>query len=260
MNAARFRRLARALQDAHEGAHMGHADFRVNGRVFASLDREERHGTAKLSPADQARFVTEAPATFAPASGAWGRQGWTRIHLESADEERVGEALTLAWQQTISAPAPRRGRTGSRSTMTPARAATARPVRPTSTKPSGGGSAAVDAYIAACAPKVRSILGKIRAIVRKEAPGAEDVISYRMPAFRLEGGALIYYAPFTSHIGIYPQVKGDAELDRALAPYRGPKGNLRFALAATMPYPLIRRVVRARIAEHRAALAARKRR
>jgi uncharacterized protein YdhG (YjbR/CyaY superfamily) len=109
----------------------------------------------------------------------------------------------------------------------------------------------VDQYVAQAHPTTRSILQKIRAIVRKEAPRAEERISYRMPAF-FKGGAIVYFAPFKHHIGIFPPVDGDAALDKALAKYRGPKGNLRFPLDAPMPYPLIRRVVRARLKAIRA--------
>lgn len=101
----------------------------------------------------------------------------------------------------------------------------------------------IDAYIAAQAPGVQPILQQIRAIVREEAPSAKEAISYRIPAF-LQGAALIYFAAFKKHIGIYPPVQGDAALLEALARYRGPKGNLAFPLAETMPYALIRRVAR----------------
>lgn len=119
------------------------------------------------------------------------------------------------------------------------------------------GASPIADYIAAANPAVQPILEKLRALVAKEVPEAEERISYRMPAFFLDG-ALIYFAPFKSHIGIYPPVKGDAALAKALAPYRGEKGNLRFPLDTAMPYPLIRRLVRARLAEHRAHLARKK--
>lgn len=112
-------------------------------------------------------------------------------------------------------------------------------------------------YIAAADPTVAPLLETLRALIAKEAPGADERISYRMPAFFLEG-ALIYFAPFKAHIGIYPPVKGDEALAAALEPYRGEKGNLRFPLDRPMPWPLIRRVVRARLAEHRAHLAKRR--
>lgn len=112
-------------------------------------------------------------------------------------------------------------------------------------------------YIAAADPTVAPLLETLRALIAKEAPGADERISYRMPAFFLDG-ALIYFAPFKAHIGIYPPVKGDEALAAALEPYRGEKGNLRFPLDRPMPWPLIRRVVRARLAEHRAHLAKRR--
>jgi uncharacterized protein YdhG (YjbR/CyaY superfamily) len=117
----------------------------------------------------------------------------------------------------------------------------------------------IDEYVAQAPPATRPILQKIRAIVRDEAPGAEERISYRMPAF-FQGGAVIYFAPFRHHIGMFPPVKGDAALEKALAKYRGAKGNLRFPLGDPMPYPLIRRVVRARLKALRAKQAAEKRR
>jgi uncharacterized protein YdhG (YjbR/CyaY superfamily) len=113
-----------------------------------------------------------------------------------------------------------------------------------------GAAASIDDYIAAQTSAVQPILQRIRAIVREEAPEAEETISYRMPAFRL-GGALLYFAAFKQHIGIYPPVHGDAALLQALAPYRGAKGNLSFALADAMPYDLIRRVARQRAKENR---------
>lgn len=83
---------------------MGHPDFRVNGRIFATLQSAER-GMVKLTPEHQARFVADAPQVFAVENGAWGRQGCTRVVLAHADPEAVGEALTLAWQQQTATPA-----------------------------------------------------------------------------------------------------------------------------------------------------------
>jgi uncharacterized protein YdhG (YjbR/CyaY superfamily) len=113
----------------------------------------------------------------------------------------------------------------------------------------------VDDYFAACVPKVQSILQRIRTIVRKAAPDAVEKISYGMPAF-FHDGALIYYAAFKNHIGMFPPVKGDKELQKDLARHRGPKGNLHFPLDERMPYGLITRVVKCRVREHREHLAA----
>lgn len=118
-------------------------------------------------------------------------------------------------------------------------------------------AASIDAYIAAAVPAVRPILKKLRATIRKAAPGAEERISYRMPAFFLDG-VVIYFAAFQKHIGIFPPVSGDAALERDLARYRGEKGNLRFPLAEPIPYELVARVTRARLADLRAKAAARR--
>ena len=107
----------------------------------------------------------------------------------------------------------------------------------------------IDGYIAAQASAVQTLLYRIRAIVREEAPDAVETISYRMPAF-MRGGALFYFAAFKKHIGVDPPVHGDAALLQALAPYRGEKGNLSFPLAEAMPYELIRRVARQRVKEN----------
>ncbi len=101
MQAAGFRRLALAMDGAIEGAHMGHPDFRVNNRIFATLRADQTSGMVQLTPDDQQRFVQEDPATFAPESGAWGRGGSTRVRLASADAETLGEAVTLAWQHAV---------------------------------------------------------------------------------------------------------------------------------------------------------------
>jgi hypothetical protein len=98
MNAEDFRRIALGMADAVEGAHMGHPDFRVKGAIFATLHPDHRHGMVRLTPDQQHLFVRDKPATFTPENGAWGRQGCTRVRLAHADEETVGEAMTLAWQ------------------------------------------------------------------------------------------------------------------------------------------------------------------
>ena len=73
--------------------------------------------------------------------------------------------------------------------------------------------------------EVQSILEEVRATIKAEAPDAEEIISYRMPAFRLHG-ILVYFAAFKKHIGLYPPVSGDKAIEKAIAPYAGPKGNL----------------------------------
>lgn len=122
----------------------------------------------------------------------------------------------------------------------------------------------VDDYIAACAPKAQTVLRKIRRLVKQAAPDAEEVISYRMPAFK-QNGVLLYYAAFKEHIGLFPPVTGDARLQKAVAKYAGPKGNLRLPLDEPIPYDLITRIVEIRVKQNgpvkaKAARAARPRR
>lgn len=109
--------------------------------------------------------------------------------------------------------------------------------------------ATIDEYIAAFPPDVQSILEKIRSIIREAAPQAKERLSYKIPAFAMNGD-LIYFAAFKKHIGIYPPVRGDEKLRKALSRYRGEKGNLKFPLDEPMPYELISRVVRCRLKEH----------
>ena len=98
-----FRKIALRLQNAVEGAHMAHPDFRVNGRIFATLHTDGKQGMVKVTPDQQRDFIHSQPAAFAPASGAWGRQGCTMVQLSVVDEETLGEAMTLAWQAAAAA-------------------------------------------------------------------------------------------------------------------------------------------------------------
>jgi len=100
-----FRRLALKMEGATEGAHMGHPDFRANGRIFATLYPDNGRGMVQLKPDQQADFLLVDQSAFAPASGAWGRQGSTTVQLALVDEDTLGEAMTLAWQNTVKAAA-----------------------------------------------------------------------------------------------------------------------------------------------------------
>ena len=115
----------------------------------------------------------------------------------------------------------------------------------------------IDEYIAAFPPEVQAILQRIRSTVRNAAPDGQEIISYRMPAFTLNG-ILVYFAAFKKHIGLYPPVSGDASLEKAIAPYAGEKGNLRFPLDQPIPYDLIERIVKLRVKQNLAKAAAKK--
>jgi uncharacterized protein YdhG (YjbR/CyaY superfamily) len=112
------------------------------------------------------------------------------------------------------------------------------------------GSRAVAAYIAAAPAAVRPILRRIRSTVRAAAPDAAELLSYRIPSLRGKR-ILIHYAAFAGHIGVFPPVSGNARLEAALAPYAGPKGNLRFPLDRPIPYALLARIVRHRLEQER---------
>lgn len=101
--------------------------------------------------------------------------------------------------------------------------------------------ASIDEYLATVSPDAQGIMEEIRKIVKRTVPAAEETISYQMPAFKL-GRIFIYFAAFKKHAGIYPPVKGDKLLAKALLPYRGEKGNLKFPLDQPMPYELVGRV------------------
>ena len=107
MTADDFRRITLGLEGAVEKSHMGHPDFRVNGRIFATLDAKEEWGVVMLTPPEQREFLRMAKKVFVPAAGAWGRQGCTRIHLAAADEPTVRSAVLMAWERIREMPPPR---------------------------------------------------------------------------------------------------------------------------------------------------------
>jgi len=101
MTAAEFRRLALGFLEATEGAHMDHPDFRVRGKIFATLGYAGADvGMVKLFPDEQREFVLGEPKVFAPVNGAWGRRGATHVHLKAAKKASVQRALAAAWRNT----------------------------------------------------------------------------------------------------------------------------------------------------------------
>jgi len=93
-----FRRIALGMEGAVEASHMNHPDFRVNGKIFATIHADHVQGMVKLTPEQQDRFMREHPAMFHPAAGAWGRGGSTMVTFAHATDDAVGEAMTMAWQ------------------------------------------------------------------------------------------------------------------------------------------------------------------
>ncbi len=102
MDAEDFRRIALTLEGAEESSHVGSPDFRVGGRIFATLASEgQGYGNLMLTPAQQAAFVEELPEDFVPIAGGWGRQGMTHIRLAAANEDVLAGALRTAWQLRV---------------------------------------------------------------------------------------------------------------------------------------------------------------
>ncbi|HVW87730.1 MAG TPA: MmcQ/YjbR family DNA-binding protein [Bryobacteraceae bacterium] len=99
MEASDFRRIALNLEGAEEGSHMGSPDFRVGGRIFATLaSQAQGYGNLMLTPEQQAAFVAERPDMFLPIPGGWGRMGMTHIRLAAATEDVLEGALRTAWR------------------------------------------------------------------------------------------------------------------------------------------------------------------
>jgi hypothetical protein len=122
MNVSDFRRIALSLEGAEEGSHMGAADFRVGGRIFATLASQDKgYGNLMLTPEQQADFVGELPEVFLPVPGGWGKMGATHILLAKASEDVLTGALRTAWtlrrEKNVKTKSPsarrRRGKAGS---------------------------------------------------------------------------------------------------------------------------------------------------
>jgi hypothetical protein len=97
-----FRRIALSLEGAEEGSHMGQADFRVGGRIFATLAAQHLgYGNLMLTPEVQADFVGESPDVFIPIAGGWGRNGATHVRLAKANEDLLAGALRTAWKLRV---------------------------------------------------------------------------------------------------------------------------------------------------------------
>lgn len=102
MTAADFRRIALSLEGAEEGSHLRSPDFRVGGRIFATLAHQSKgFGNLMLTPERQAEFVAEAPDIFLPVAGGWGKNGATHIRLAAASEDLLRGALMAAWRMRL---------------------------------------------------------------------------------------------------------------------------------------------------------------
>jgi len=116
----------------------------------------------------------------------------------------------------------------------------------------------IDSYISHFPAEVQAVLMKVRETIRIAAPQAEEAISYKMPAFK-QHGILVFFAAWKTHIGLYPPISGDEDLEKAIARYAGPKGNLQFPLDKPIPFKLIERIVKLRVKQNMVKAAAKRR-
>lgn len=98
MTAEEFRKLALQFPEAIESAHMGHPDFRVGGKIFATLWPDDGWAMVRLTPDEQEMFVAAAPHVFSPIKGKWGLGGATRVHLKTATKANARDGLVAAWR------------------------------------------------------------------------------------------------------------------------------------------------------------------
>jgi hypothetical protein len=99
MTPAQFRKIALSFAEVSESAHMDHPDFRVGGKIFATLGYpDNEHGMVVLPPHEQARLIKSHPKVFAPAKGAWGKSGSTTVRLDAIDAATLRSALEIAWR------------------------------------------------------------------------------------------------------------------------------------------------------------------
>ena len=108
-----FRSLAMALPGVIEAAHQGHADFRVRGKIFATLGYpDDDWGMVRLAPDEQAKRLKQAPTVFVPAKGTWGVQGSTLVKLQAATAEIAGAAVRAAWERLVREETAAQGKAG----------------------------------------------------------------------------------------------------------------------------------------------------
>jgi len=118
MTASDFRRIALSLEGAEESSHMGAADFRVGGRIFATLASEgQGFGNLMLTLEHQAAFIADRPDLFLPIAGGWGRMGMTHIRLAEADEDTLAGALRTAWKLRVEKNRKTAAKSSSRSSL-----------------------------------------------------------------------------------------------------------------------------------------------
>ena len=116
----------------------------------------------------------------------------------------------------------------------------------------------IDQFISQYPPEIQTIMQKIRALIQKSVPGAEEAMSYGIPTFKLNGKNLVHFSAFKEHIGFYPTPTGIEKFKKELSAYEGAKGSVKFPLNKPIPYTLITKIVQFRVKEVSAQTAQKK--
>lgn len=107
----------------------------------------------------------------------------------------------------------------------------------------------IDRYIDSFPDDIKAILARVRLVIRKTAPEAEETLAYRMPAYRIKGKPLVYFAGYKNHVGLYATPSGHSEFEKELSVYKHGKGSVQFPIDKPIPYDLIERIVKFRITD-----------
>jgi hypothetical protein len=171
MTANDFRRIVLGMEGAIESSHMDHPDFRVGNRIFATLTHDEQLGMVSLPPGDvQQEFIRLHPSAFSMVNGAWGLQGATRVHLESAEEDAVGEAVTVAWRHAVTK-GPSRTK-GSKDT---------KPTKKTATQKSASATRTLKEMLAPYPRDVQALARAARALMMEVLPKVKETVDSTGP-------------------------------------------------------------------------------
>jgi len=171
MTANDFRRIVLGMEGAIESSHMDHPDFRVGNRIFATLTHDEQLGMVSLPPGDvQQEFIRLHPSAFSMVNGAWGLQGATRVHLESAEEDAVGEAVTVAWRHAVTK-GPSRTK-GSKNT---------KPTKKTATQKSAPATRTLKEMLAPYPRDVQALARAARALMMEVLPKVKETVDATGP-------------------------------------------------------------------------------
>lgn len=256
----RLRKLCLALPDAREVEAWGEPTFRVKTIFAMYAGPGSHHGAGRTAvwvkalEINQRLMVRADPERFFVPPYV-GPSGWIGVYLDGArtDWEELNELLWDAWRMSapkklVAAQAKASQDKPARAEAAPKRGAPRRPLR----RAVSGDAKTIDDYLALLPENQRDALAQLRRAIHAAAPDVEECISYRMPAFRLDGKVLVWFGAAKSHCSFFPGAHPIAVHARELAKYETSKGTVRFDPARPLPAALVRKLVLTRIEEQRA--------